>query len=148
MTQSTTSPQCFVFSNHDIVTILEQVADLLEIQEAGYYRIRAYREAAQMIRSLDRPIVEILQTEGIQGLEALPHIGRRLARSLNELIHTGELHLLNQLLEDIPPEGRFTTIPGIGEVLAHRVRGTRTGSPCWQARYHKRIWKRSYSTDS
>ena len=121
MTQAATSPECFIFSNHDIATILEQVADLLEIQEAGYYRIRAYREAAQMIRSLERSIVEILQTEGRRGLEALPHIGRRLALSLDELIHTGELRLLNQLLEDVSPEDRFATIPGIGEVLAHRI---------------------------
>ncbi len=65
--------------------------------------------------------MDILQNEGTVGLERLPHIGQRLSLSLEELIHTGELRLLSRLLGEASPEDLFTTIPGIGEVLAHRV---------------------------
>jgi hypothetical protein len=121
MSQIATTTECIPFSNDDIADVLEQVADLLEIQEANYYRIRAYREAAQTIRSLGRSLVDLLQNEGTAGLEKLPHVGQRLSLALEELIHTGELSLLNQLLQDVAPEDRFKTIPGIGEVLAHRI---------------------------
>ncbi|MBE7385654.1 MAG: DNA-binding protein [Leptolyngbya sp. SIO1E4] len=119
---STAMPRkCFPFSNDEIANILEQIGDLLEIQGANYYRVRAYREAAQTIRSLKSSVVEVFQNEGTTGLERLPHIGHRLSLSLEELIHTGELSLLNRLLEEVSPEDRFRTIPGIGPVLARRI---------------------------
>lgn len=121
-TQSERSQTQYVpFSNDDIATMLEQVADLLEIKEDDYYRIRAYREAAQTIGALKQSLIEIWQAEGTQGLAKLPHIGARLSRSLEELIHSGELRVLNQLLTHLSPGQVFMTIPGIGEVLAQRL---------------------------
>ncbi|EKU99485.1 Helix-hairpin-helix DNA-binding protein [Leptolyngbya sp. PCC 7375] len=121
MMKNTTPIQYFVLSNDEIASVFEQVADLLEIQEENYYRIRAYREAAQTIRSLERSVKNILQLEGRAGLEKLPHIGQHLSLSIEELLQTGELSLLKQLLVDISPEDVFKLIPGIGDVLAHRV---------------------------
>ena len=121
MIQNATPSQYVAVSNDEIASVFEQVADLLEIQEDSYYRIRAYREAAQTIRSLNRPIIEILKHDGKVGLEKLPHIGQHLSLSIEELLHTGELSLLNQLLAEVSPEDVFKLIPGIGDVLAHRV---------------------------
>jgi hypothetical protein len=125
MIQTTLFPdtfkQSFPFSNDDIASIFEQVADLLAAQEDDFYRIRAYREGAQSIRSLAQPVVEIYQAEGTAGLEKLPHIGKRLASAIEELATTGELALLERLLVDVSPEDLFTTVPGIGQVLARRI---------------------------
>ena len=121
MIQNATSIQYFALSNDAIATILEQVADLLEIRAENYYRIRAYREAAQTIRSLERSIAAILKHKGRTGLEKLPHIGQHLSLSIEELLTTGELSLLKQLLADVSPEDVFKLIPGIGDVLAQRV---------------------------
>ncbi len=121
MMQTAAPVKCFPFSNGEVAAVLEQVADLLEIQAAGYYRIRAYREAAQTIRSWAHSVVDILQAEGTPGLEKLPRVGKRLAASLEELIHTGELSLHQRLLAELSPEDRFVTVPGIGEVLARRI---------------------------
>lgn len=125
MIQTTLFPdtfkQSFPFSNDDIASIFEQVADLLEAQEDDFYRIRAYREGAQSIRLLAVPVVELYQAEGIAGLEKLSHIGKRLASAIEELATTGELALLERLLIDVSPEDLFTTVPGIGQVLARRI---------------------------
>jgi hypothetical protein len=125
MIQTTLFPdtfkQNFPFSNDDIASIFEQVADLLAAQEDDFYRIRAYREGAQSIRSLAQPVVEQYQAEGKAGLEKLPHIGKRLASAIEELATTGELALLERLLIDVSPEDLFTTVPGIGQVLARRI---------------------------
>ena len=121
MIQNATPPQYFALSNDEIASVFEQVANLLEVKAENYYRIRAYREAAQTIRSLERPITAILKYDGRAGLEKLPRIGQHLSLSIEELLQTGELSLLKQLLADVSPEDVFKLIPGIGDVLAHRV---------------------------
>lgn len=125
MIQTTLFPntfkQIFPFSNDDIADMFEQVASLLEAQDEDFYRIRAYRRGAAAVRSQDRSVIDIYEQEGTPGLEKLPHIGRRLALSVEELAKTGELALLEKLLIDVSPEDLFTTVPGIGQVLARRI---------------------------
>lgn len=108
-------------SNGDLADVFEQVADLLRAQDANPYRVRAYRQAAGTLRSLERPAAEILEAEGIKALEKLPTVGKSLASSLEELIHSGRLRLLERLLGEVSPEDLFATIPGIGEELAQRI---------------------------
>jgi Helix-hairpin-helix domain len=129
MIQTTLFPDTFtlktkpvvLFSNDDIAYVFEQVADLLEAQGDDYYRIRAYREGGEFIRQLKRSAIEIYAAEGTAGLEQLPHIGQRLALSIQELATTGELRLLERLLIEVSPEDLFTTVPGIGQLLARRI---------------------------
>ena len=40
--------------NSDVADMLDEIADLLVIERADRYRIRAYRNAAQTIRRLER----------------------------------------------------------------------------------------------
>lgn len=125
MIQTTLFPdtfrQIFPFSNDDVADMFEQIADLLAAQDEDFYRIRAYRRGAEAVRSQTRPVTDIFEQEGTVGLEKLPHIGRRLALSIEELAKTGELALLERLLIDVSPEDLFTTVPGIGQVLARRI---------------------------
>lgn len=125
MIQTTLFPdtfrQLFSLSNDDIANVFEQVADLLEAQGDDFYRIRAYRKGAQSVRAHSRAVVDVLEADGTAGLEALPYIGKRLAGSIEELATTGELGLLARLLIDVSPEDIFTTVPGIGQLLARRL---------------------------
>lgn len=114
-------PPDFPFFNDEIAILFEQIADLLAVQEDSYYRIRAYREAAHSIRAMERSLRDILHEEGTAGLIKLPHIGSHLAAAIAELFQTGQLALLNRLRQEVSPQDVFTTIPGIGAVLAHRV---------------------------
>jgi DNA polymerase (family X) len=72
------------------------VAQLLDEQGANPYRVQAYRNAAQTLPQLDRPITEILQHNGIDGLRQLPGIGESLAHSIHALATTGRLPMLEQ----------------------------------------------------
>ena len=130
MIQTTLFPQTFAsktiqlscpFSNDDIADMFEQIADLLAAQDDDFYRIRAYRRGADAVRSQTKSVIDIASEEGTAGLEKLPHIGRKLALSIEELATTGELVLLERLLIDVSPEDLFTTLPGIGQVLARRI---------------------------
>jgi len=107
--------------NEEIADLLERVADLLEAQHADRYRVRAYRRGAATVRGLERPVREVLKREGRKGLEELPDIGKSLAASIEEYLHTRRLGLLDRLEGQVSPEDLFTTLPGVGEELARRI---------------------------
>ena len=126
MIQTTLFPDTFAhqvcsLSNDDIADMFEQVADLLAAQDDDFYRIRAYLRGAEAVRSQPQPVVDIAREQGTAELEKLPHIGRKLALSIEEIAKTGELALLERLLIDVSPEDLFTTVPGIGQTLARRI---------------------------
>ena len=107
--------------NTEIARRLEEVAGLLNEQEANPYRVQAYRHAAEILRRLDRPVAEILQQEGPEGLRRLPGIGESLARSIRELVLTGRLPILARLRGEADPMSLLASVPGIGPVLADRL---------------------------
>jgi hypothetical protein len=77
-------------NNRMIADWLVDYAHYLQAREANLYRARAYRRGAQTVLELDRPITEILEETGRQGLEALPGIGKHLAYTIDSLVQTGE----------------------------------------------------------
>jgi hypothetical protein len=107
--------------NEEVAACLEEVADLLEAQGANAFRARAYRSASQTLRHLKESAREILAREGMSGLMDLPGIGRSLARSIEQLVFTGSLGLLQRLRGESDPEHLFLTLPGIGLEMAGRI---------------------------
>ncbi len=107
--------------NEEIAALLEKVADLLEVQHASIYRIRAYRTAARTVRSLPTPIADRVGDERPDGLESLPGIGKSIAAAIREIVRTGRLRQLERLEGEASPQELFATIPGIGESLARRI---------------------------
>ncbi|MFO7634444.1 MAG: helix-hairpin-helix domain-containing protein [Caldilinea sp.] len=108
-------------NNQAIASQLERIAELLEAQDANPFRVRAYREAAQTLRNLGEPAHVLLGKEGIEGLRRLPNIGESISRSIEQLIHTGKINLLEQLRGETSPEQVLATVPGIGPKLASRI---------------------------
>lgn len=107
--------------NRRIADRLREAADLLEVQGANPFRVRAYRDAAATLETLDRDVGEILDEEGIEGLERLPRIGRSLAAAIAEMVRTGRWAQLERLRGAVDPVGLFASIPGIGPELAKRI---------------------------
>src|SRR5689334_15126706 len=124
-TMSTTSDRLpaavLPLDNRRIAGRLEEVADWLEAKHDNHFRVNAYRAAAETVRHLDRPVGDILRDEGTDGLEALPTIGRSLARTIETLARTGELHLLDRLRGESDPVGLLADVPGVGPELAKRI---------------------------
>jgi DNA polymerase (family 10) len=107
--------------NVDIARRLEDVVRLLKEQGANPYRVRAYHRAATTRRWLGRPVTEMLQQEGVEGLRKLPGLGESLTRTIHDLVVTGRLPRLDRLRGEMDPVSRFASVPGIGTVLAeHR----------------------------
>lgn len=107
--------------NTEIAARLDEVASLLEAQDASGFRVNAYHRAAETIRRLNRPVDEIVRDEGIDGLLNLPGVGHSLARSIHLLVVTGGLPLLDQLRGESDPVAVLASVPGVGGVLAERI---------------------------
>ena len=99
--------------NPDIARLFDEVADLLEIQSQNPFRVRAYRNAARVVRDFPRP----LQEEVRQGadLTELPGIGEDLAEKIATIVASGDLPLHKELVAKLP-SGLLDLlrIPGLG----------------------------------
>ena len=107
--------------NHEVATRLREIADLLKSQQANPFRINAYRHAADTLDSLGQNVADLMLSEGIEGLVALPGIGEGIARSIYEYIATGRMSRLENLKGVSDPVELFRSIPTIGRALAERI---------------------------
>jgi putative hydrolase len=107
--------------NAQVATRLDEVADLLAEQGAGFFRVQAYRRGAETVRHLPRPVSEILEREGVDGLRRLPGIGGRLAIAIRDILRFGRLPMLDRLRGESDPIELLQTVPGIGPVHAGRL---------------------------
>jgi len=106
-------------TNATIASIFDEVAALLEQQAASVHRVRAWRAAAQELRASDREMTDVFRDHGRVGLEAVPHIGPRLASVIIELLTTGRCGALDRLHGDATAV--LAGVPGIGSTLAARI---------------------------
>ncbi|MGB8326229.1 MAG: DNA polymerase/3'-5' exonuclease PolX [Steroidobacteraceae bacterium] len=106
--------------NEDVAEAFDEMADLLAIQGANPFRIRAYRRGAQVIRSLSRDVADFA---GAEEFDALPGIGADLAGKIVELRKTGRLRALEELRREVPPGLReLLKLPGLGPVRVRTLR--------------------------
>ena len=108
--------------NPTIARKLAEYANYLEGEDANVYRVRAYRKAAETVQALDRPLAEVVASEGRAGLEALDGVGASLAYTLEGLVRTGEFRTLRPDGGHVDPERLLTSLPGVGRLLAHALR--------------------------
>jgi DNA polymerase (family 10) len=99
--------------NTEVAEMFSRLAELLEIQGANPFRIRAYRKAAQTIEGLPHSVTSML-TEGAD-LSELPGIGKDLATKIQEIVETGHLALLDQVSSQLPGQlAELAKIPTLG----------------------------------
>ena len=106
--------------NANIAETLRHVADLLEIEGANPFRIRAYRRAAQTVEDLPQSAAKMV-ADG-KTLVGLPGIGKDLAGKITEIVNTGRLGALSEIEARTPTTlSALTTVPGLGPKRVHRL---------------------------
>jgi Holliday junction resolvasome RuvABC DNA-binding subunit len=106
----------------DCAHCLRETGNLLQEQGANPHRVAAYRKAAEAIAALDHAaICGIVERDGIDGLDRLPHIGRGIATAIVEMVRTGHWSQLERLRGTSDPAQLFTVVPGLGHRLAERI---------------------------
>ncbi len=87
-------------TNQQIADTLEQLADLLEFTGTNPFRLRAYRNAARVIEDMTESVSTLVH-EGFD-LTKIEGIGKSVAEKCKQLVNTGSLKQLDELLEEIP----------------------------------------------
>ncbi|MFH1726498.1 MAG: DNA polymerase/3'-5' exonuclease PolX [Elusimicrobiota bacterium] len=99
-------------SNAEIADVLDTIARILEIQDENVFKVRAYYNAARLIRGLPEPVAELARKDA---LKDLPGVGEALRQKLTELSATGRLEYFEKLRRSVPAGLLdMLRIPGLG----------------------------------
>jgi DNA polymerase (family 10) len=92
----------------------------MEIQGAGPFRIRAYRNAVNTINSLSRPLASML--EAGEDLTELPGVGKSVAKAIAELLVSGRVTRLEEISAEIPISlVELVRLDGVGPKKAKKL---------------------------
>lgn len=97
--------------NRLVAQILNRVADFMDLK-GDEFRSKAYRRAARTIEFLGEDIEEVAAQDRLQ---ELPGVGRNIASKIREILDTGSLHLLHELMEEYPVDfDALLSVEGVG----------------------------------
>jgi len=113
--------------NRRIADRLDAFAALLELAEANPYTARAYRRAAETIRTAALPVADLVRSGRARELRG---IGPGIEARLRELIETGEIAELSELERELAPDlvglGRYLGLGARRSIELARALGVRT----------------------
>lgn len=100
-------------TNVEIARMFDEIADLLEIDDASPFRVRAYRTAADTLRGVGHEVGEMVAAG--EELTDLPGIGKDLAGKIREALQRGSMQALDDLHTRLPATLELLlNIPGLG----------------------------------
>ncbi len=112
--------------NQSLARIFEEIADILEIKSENPFKIRAYRNAADVIGTWPDTVAGLADTD----LRTLPGVGKDLASKIREIADTGRSTYHAELLAEFPPTLLdLLRLQGLGPktvALLHRQLGIST----------------------
>ncbi len=85
--------------NPAIAHLLGEIADLLEIKSENPFKIRAYRNAADIVANHPHQLALL----DVAGLREIPGIGKDLAARIREISDTGACAYHRELIAEFPP---------------------------------------------
>lgn len=87
-------------NNIDFASLLDDIAQLLALTDTSPFRVKAYENAARMLRSLEEPVAPRIADGTVTSLKG---IGKGIAADLTEMLATGTCESLDTLRAAIPP---------------------------------------------
>jgi DNA polymerase (family 10) len=88
--------------NEEIARRFERLALLMEIRGEDRFRVRSYRNAAEVIETWPEPLEKIARDEGAKGLQALPGVGKAISGKVVELLESGTFEAWERLTGETP----------------------------------------------
>jgi DNA polymerase (family 10) len=80
--------------NAEIAAQFDEIADRLQLLGESWFKVRAYRRAAEVIRGTSEDVAQ-LAAEG--RLKTLPGVGDAIAKKITDYLTTGHISLLDRL---------------------------------------------------
>jgi DNA polymerase (family X) len=89
-------------TNEEIARRFERLALIMEIRGDDRYRVRSYRNAAEIIETWPRSLADVAREEGAKGLQAIPSVGRAISAKIIELCERGAFEAYEKLIAETP----------------------------------------------
>jgi DNA polymerase (family 10) len=107
--------------NLQLAALFSEIADLLELNEANPFKIRAFRRATGIMEGLEEEITARAEAGTLTDIEG---IGTDLAAKISEFLSSGVIGELEELRSTTPEVlVAMTKIPGLGPKNALRLHG-------------------------
>lgn len=105
--------------NGHVAAAFDELAMLLELQGESTFKVRAYRNFADLVRSLRDPLSEL---DARRELEKLSGVGDAIAKKVRELLASGTMSALERARAEVPPGLKdLVRIPGLGPTKARKL---------------------------
>lgn len=87
-------------NREEMAGVLEKIALLMELKGENPFKVRAYRQGAEVVLAMEEDVVELAKNDEMKGIKG---IGEALRDKLGELAKTGKLEFYEKLQEEFPP---------------------------------------------
>jgi DNA polymerase (family 10) len=115
--------------NHDLTAIFSSMAGLLASRGENPYKVKAYRRAADSLKSLQEDVTGLAERGELQ---AIPGIGKELSAKIQEFLSTGRIRAYEELKTPLPESVReWVNLPGFSEPIVHDL-FFRLGITTWE----------------
>ena len=108
-------------NNREVAAELATIGDILQILDANRFRVIAFQNAAESVRTLGQDI-NAIHAEG--KLQSIQGVGKGIADALRELLSTGRVEEFEALKEQVPA--------GVVEMIHVPDVGPKTAKRLWQ----------------
>ena len=89
-------------TNEEIARRFERLAILMQIRGDDPFRVRSYRNAAEIIETWPTPLKRIADEEGVKGLQTLPGVGKAISAKIVEMLERGTFEAWEKLTAETP----------------------------------------------
>jgi DNA polymerase (family 10) len=105
--------------NEAIAQKFNRLADLMEIRGDDAFRIRSYRNAADMIETWPVEVGKIAREGGAKALQEIPGVGKAISGKIIELVEKGTFDAWEKLTQETPETVLdLLKVSGIGQKTA------------------------------
>ena len=88
-------------SRDDIITVLENIARLLELKGENPFKVRAYTNAARALETVSEPLEKLVEEDRLGEVDGL---GKATSEKIATLVREGKLDYYDHLSEEFPPD--------------------------------------------
>ncbi len=115
--------------NHDLRAIFLSMAGLLASKGENPHKVKAYRRAADSLKSLQEAVTGLADRGELQ---TIPGIGKELSAKIQEFLSSGRIRAYEELKTPLPESVRaWVNLPGFSEPIVHDL-FFRLGITTWE----------------
>lgn len=86
-------------NREEMADVFERIALLLELKGENPFKVRAYRQGAEVVLAMEEDVVELAKNDELKGIKG---IGEALRDKLGEMAKTGRLEFYETLKQEFP----------------------------------------------